>query len=113
MPKDEQKGYAVVLDRAAILLVVAKMRYGNDWNPFLKDALYDDEGSLGDEIRSWPEYREALSVIEMWMRREEKKWEPCDEFTPPWCRGSVALGTACGSCDKCKWERGEWPAKAP
>lgn len=40
--------------------------------------------------------------------REDPPWE---EFTPPWCRGSYALGSACGSCDKCKWERGEWPQK--
>jgi hypothetical protein len=53
----------------AILLVVAKMRYGNDWNPFFREGLYEDEGSLGDEIRDWPEYKTALEVIRNMLRK--------------------------------------------
>lgn len=30
---------------------------------------------------------------------------PWETFVGPTCRGSYALGTACGICDKCKWER--------
>lgn len=58
-----------MLDRLAILLVVAKIRHGNEWNPFFRDALYDEPGSLGDEIRGWPEYRTAKMVIKNWLKR--------------------------------------------
>jgi len=62
-----------LVDRMAILLVVAKMRYGNDWNPFFRDTLFDEEGSLGDEIRSWPEYQSARQVIAAWVKREDAR----------------------------------------
>lgn len=68
-PEDHSNSLRFLADRAAILLVIAKMRYGNDWNPFFRDALFDDEGSLGDEIRSWPEYKSAMLVIRNWLRR--------------------------------------------
>ena len=29
---------------------------------------------------------------------------PYETFTKPTCRGSYALGTACGKCEKCEWE---------
>lgn len=33
------------------------------------------------------------------------KRPPFETFTGPTCRGSYALGTACGHCEKCAWER--------
>ena len=30
---------------------------------------------------------------------------PFETFKKPTCRGSMALGTACGKCEKCKWEK--------
>lgn len=30
---------------------------------------------------------------------------PFETFTGPTCKGCYALGTACGTCEKCKWER--------
>lgn len=30
---------------------------------------------------------------------------PFETFTKPTCRGSYVLGTACGHCEKCEWER--------
>ena len=62
-----------LVDRLAILLVVAKMRYGNDWNPFFRDTLFDEEGSLGDEVRGWPEYKSARQVIANWVKREDQR----------------------------------------
>lgn len=32
-------------------------------------------------------------------------------FTKPTCRGSYALGTACGNCERCEWERAHGPWK--
>ena len=55
----------------AILLVVAKMRHGNNWNPFFSEGLYEDEGGLGDEIRDWPEYETAMQVIRNWLRKHD------------------------------------------
>lgn len=30
---------------------------------------------------------------------------PYETFTKPTCKGSIALRTACGHCEKCEWER--------
>ena len=30
---------------------------------------------------------------------------PYETFKKPTCRGCYALGTACGKCEKCEWER--------
>jgi hypothetical protein len=58
------------------------MRYGNDWNPFFRDTLFDEEGSLGDEIRGWPEYQSARNVIAAWVKREDNRREADGEDVP-------------------------------
>ena len=72
-PARDKARIRFLVDRLAILLVVAKMRYGNDWNPFFRDTLFDEEGSLGDEIRGWPEYQSARNVIAAWVKREDNR----------------------------------------
>jgi hypothetical protein len=32
---------------------------------------------------------------------------PYETFKRATCKGSYALGTACGSCEACEWERGQ------
>jgi len=32
---------------------------------------------------------------------------PFETFKRPTCRGSLALGTHCGNCEKCEWERSQ------
>jgi hypothetical protein len=72
-PQLDDDRLSFLADRAAILLVVCKMRYGNDWNPFFREGLFEDEGSLGDEIRGWPEYEGAKMVIRNWIRKHDKR----------------------------------------
>lgn len=36
---------------------------------------------------------------------------PFETFTKPTCRGSYVLGTACGRCEKCAWERVQMSAR--
>lgn len=55
-------------DRMAILLVVCKQRLG-DWNPWFREGLYEEEESLGEEIRSWPEYHTARQIIDNMTRK--------------------------------------------
>lgn len=58
-------------DRLAVLLVVAKQRHGGSWNPWFRESTYDDEGSLGDEIREWPEYKGGLMIVENMLGRQQ------------------------------------------
>ncbi len=48
-------------------------QHGGDLNPFFREGLYEDPGSLGDEIRSWPQYRTAMRVIRLWLKKHEAR----------------------------------------
>lgn len=62
------------------------------------------------ELNSAREEIEQLEA-EKWQLRAQlaltrvKESPPFETFTNPWCKGSLALGSACGTCEKCEWER--------
>lgn len=69
--KKQNERLAFLADRLAILLVVCKQRHGGDWTPWLREGTYDDEGSLGDEIREWRDYQQALEIVRLMMRKHD------------------------------------------
>jgi len=56
-------------DRMAILLCVCKQRHTGSWVPWFQEGTYEDEGLLGDEIREWPEYQQALNIVRLMLRK--------------------------------------------
>lgn len=56
----------------AIMLVVLKGRHG-DWNPWFREGCYDDDDSLGDEIRGWSDYKAALEIVRLMIRRHDER----------------------------------------
>jgi hypothetical protein len=48
---------------------------------------------------------------EVWaLKIKEVRREQMPKFERATCRGSYMLGTACGHCERCKWEREHGPA---
>ena len=50
-------------------------QHGGELNPFFREGLYEDPGSLGDEIRGWPQYTLAMRVIRLWLRKHDGRQE--------------------------------------
>jgi hypothetical protein len=48
-------------------------QHGGDLNPFFREGLYEDAGSLGDEIRGWPQYNTAMDVIRLWLKKHDRR----------------------------------------
>ncbi len=74
MPKQNKKQndkarVRFLADRMAILLVICRHRHGGSWEPWFREGTYDEEGSLGDEIRQWPGYKEAIDVVRLMLRK--------------------------------------------
>ncbi len=55
-------------DRMAILMVVCQSRTGS-WDPWFREAMYEDPEAMGDEIRSWPQHKTAMTVIRNMLRK--------------------------------------------
>lgn len=72
MPDLNKARLALVADRLAICLVVLKQRYGTDWEPWFGESIWEAEEHLGDEIRSWPEYKEAKEIVKLFIQRSER-----------------------------------------
>lgn len=80
MPKAEQKltrqqaeaRLALLTDRMAVLLCVVRKRHGDSWDPWIGEGMWEDADSLGEETRSWPDYQEALKIVELFITRSER-----------------------------------------
>jgi len=57
----------------AVLLTVCKMRHGGSWDPWFREGTFEDEGSLADEIREWPEYQEGLSIVRLFLKKHDAR----------------------------------------
>ena len=67
------KRIALLADRLAVLLVVVRQRYGTDWEPWFGEGVWSEEDRLADEIREWPQYREAREIVKLFIQRSERK----------------------------------------
>ena len=50
-------------------------QHGGELNPFFREGLYEDAGSLGDEIRHWPQYTMAMRVIRLWLKKHDARMQ--------------------------------------
>lgn len=66
------KRIALLADRLAVALVLLKQRHGNDWNPWFGEAMWQDGETLAGEIRDWSEYKEAKSLVRLFLQRSER-----------------------------------------
>jgi hypothetical protein len=60
-------------DRLAVSLVLLKKRHGDDWNPWAGEAMWEQVDGLAEEIRDWPDFKVALGVVELFIRRNERE----------------------------------------
>jgi hypothetical protein len=67
------KRVELLRDRLAVLLVVVKQRYGTDWEPWFGEGVWEEEDRLADEIRGWPEYKEARDIVKLFVQRSERQ----------------------------------------
>ena len=57
-------------DRMALLMVICKSRTA-DWNPWFRENLYT--GDTAEEMRDWPDYKVAKSIIGHMLRRNDNE----------------------------------------
>lgn len=62
---------ALLADRLAVLLVVARSRHGTDWAPWFGESVWEEEGHMADEIRGWPDYKTAKDIVKLFIKRQD------------------------------------------
>lgn len=63
----------MMADRLAILLVICNDRDGDDWNPWMGEAMYDGEDQLGDHVRKMKSYKVAKDIVRLWIEKQDKR----------------------------------------
>jgi len=64
---------AMMADRMAIMLVTLKNRHGDDWEPFFGEHGWEDPDGFAAEMRGWAEYKTALDIVRLWIKRHDKR----------------------------------------
>ena len=63
----------LMADRLAILLVICNARDGDDWSPWMGEAMYDGEDQLGDHLRKMGDYKTAKDIVRLWVEKQDKR----------------------------------------
>ncbi len=64
---------ALLADRLAITLVLLKQRHGDDWSPWFGEGMWEDAAGMGEIIRDWPEYKTAVKIVRLFLKRQENQ----------------------------------------
>ncbi len=62
---------ALLADRLAVMLVIARSRHGTDWEPWFGESVWEDDGRMAEEIRTWPDYKVAKDIVKIFLKRQD------------------------------------------
>ena len=63
----------MLADRLAILLTICNARDGDDWDPWMGEAMYEAEDQLGDQIRKMKDYKVAKDIVRLWITKRDTR----------------------------------------